>query len=450
MDKSDEDQLLDPMLRAKEKLQVGILGSEAAVETILGVMDKIRDGDHDPNGVTLKTVIPSRLSHAETAEVMAAADALRAWYTTGRAMDGKRRREALAAFNALDLSLAFQKELVRKLEQLPACQAEASQLNAEIRIAEFATDELIRKHLPYVRRFAARNVEQGEDPEEVFQVAFMGLQRSTRRFDPERGYRFLIYATFWMRQAITRWRADEGAAIRIPVHRSEKITKLDCALEKLDVRVDGVISDRELAEELEWTIEEVRQLRVIPRDAEYPETLYDWDNLFPEPVEVDVFDHAETERIVANALADLLERQADVIRMRFGIGLDSEMTLEEIGQIYGVTRERIRQIEAKGLDKLSHPGRMRRFKELLGLDGARKPKNASSTEREQPVPAEPNDNSHIMVAWSENRVDRLRELWAAGMSASAIARELGGTSRNAVIGKLSRLGLADFEKEQGR
>lgn len=450
MDKSHEDELLEPMMRAKEELQLGILASADAVEIILGVMDNIRSGAQDPNDVSLKTVIPSRPDHAETAEVMAAADALRAWHTTGRVLDGKRRREALAALDALDLSLAFQKELIRKLQQLPASLIEASQLDAEMQIAEFATNELIRQHLPYVRRFAARNVGPSEDPEEVFQVAFMGLQRSTRRFDPERGYRFLIYATYWMRQAITRWRSDEGAAIRIPVHRSEKITKLDYALEKLDVRVDGVISDHELAQELEWPIEEVRHLRVIPREAEYPETLNDWDKLFPEPLEVDVLNQAETERIVANALADLPERQADVIRMRFGIGLDSEMTLEEIGQIYGVTRERIRQIEAKALEKLSHPGRMRRFKELLGLDGARKPKNASSTEREQPVPAEPNDNSHIMVAWSENRVDRLRELWAAGMSASAIARELGGTSRNAVIGKLSRLGLADFEKEQGR
>ena len=218
-----------------------------------------------------------------------------------------------------------------------------------------------------MRRFASRNVEEGEDPEDVFQVAFMGLQRATRRFDPERGYRFLIYATYWMRQAITRWRAGEGAAVRIPVHRNEKITKLDRALERLDVRVGGAVSDLELAEELEWTIDEVRQFRGIPREAEYPASLDDWDNLLPEPSEGDDFDQAETERIVTEALADLPERQADVIRMRFGIGRETDMTLEEIGQIYGVTRERIRQIEAKGLDRLSHPGRKRRLLELLGI-----------------------------------------------------------------------------------
>lgn len=367
MDKSEELQLLEPMMRAKQELQLGILASETAVKTILDVIESIRDGSRDPGFVSLRTITPSRPGDAETSDVMAAADALRSWHANGRVMDGKRRREALKALEALDLSLAFHKELVCRVEQFPACQAEASQLEAEILVFESATEHLIREHLPYVRRFASRNVEEGEDPEDVFQVAFMGLQRSTRRFDPERGYRFLIYATYWMRQAITRWRSDEGAAIRIPVHRNEKITKLDRALERLDVRVGGAVSDLELAEELEWTIDEVRQFRSILREAEYPESLDDWDDLLPEPSGVDVFDEAETERIVTDALAELPERQADVIRMRFGIGRDSDMTLEEIGQIYGVTRERIRQIEAKGLDRLSHPGRKRRLQELLGL-----------------------------------------------------------------------------------
>ncbi|KGB82754.1 RNA polymerase sigma70 factor [Rhodovulum sp. NI22] len=367
MDKSDELQLLEPMMRAKQELQLGILGSETAVQTILDVMDSIRAGARDPVSVSLRTIIPSRPGHAETSEVMAVVEALRSWHTTGRVMDGKRRREALAALEALDLSLAFHKELVRRLEQFPACQAEANQLEAEILISESATEHLIREHLPYVRRFASRNVDEGEDPEDVFQVAFMGLQRSTRRFDPERGYRFLIYATYWMRQAIMRWRADEGAAIRIPVHRNEKIAKLDRALDRLDVRIGGAVSDQELAAALEWTTDEVRQFRGIPREAEYPASVEDWDNLLPEPSEADVFDQAETERIVADALAELPERQADVLRMRFGIGRETDMTLEEVGQIYGVTRERIRQIEAKALDHLSHPGRKRRLQALLGM-----------------------------------------------------------------------------------
>ena len=91
----------------------------------------------------------------------------------------------------------------------------------------------------------------------------------------------------------------------------------------------------------------------------------DWDALLPEQVSSDAFDHAQTETIIANAIATLQERQADIIRMRFGIGRDSEMTLEEIGQLYGVTRERIRQIEAKALGILSHPTRLGRLSVLL-------------------------------------------------------------------------------------
>uniref|UniRef100_UPI0040473B62 sigma-70 family RNA polymerase sigma factor n=1 Tax=Yoonia sp. TaxID=2212373 RepID=UPI0040473B62 len=363
MDKSDELQLLEPMVRAKQELQLGILASEAAVQTILDVVDSIGGGVRDPGSVSLKTIIPSRPGHAETAEVMAAAEALKFWQANGRVLDGKRRRQALAALESLDLSLAFHKELVSSLEQSKANPEHANWLDAQISVFEAANERLIHEHLPYVRRFAARNVEEGEDPEDVFQVAFMGLQRSTRRFDPERGYRFVVYASYWMRQAIMRWRADEGAAI----HRKEKIARLDLAMEKLDVRAGGTVSDNDLAVDLEWTTDEVSQFRAIPREAEYPESIDDWDEVLPEQEDANAFDQAETESIITDALAELPEREADVIRMRFGIGRDADMTLEEIGQIYGVTRERIRQIEAKGLDRLSHPGRKRRLQELLGI-----------------------------------------------------------------------------------
>ncbi|MHA7852530.1 sigma-70 family RNA polymerase sigma factor [Roseovarius sp.] len=370
MDKSDELQLLKPMMRAKQELQLGILVSETAVQMILDVMDSIRAGARDPVSVSLRTIIPSRPGHAETSEVMAAVDILRSWHTTGRVMDGKRRREALVALEALDLSLAFHKELVRRLEQFPACQAGASQLEAEILIFESATEQLIREHLPYVRRFASRNVEEGEDPEDVFQVAFMGLQRSTRRFDPERGYRFLIYATYWMRQAIMRWRADEGAAIRIPVHRNEKITKLDRALERLDVRISGPVSDLELAEELEWTIDEVRQFRGIPREAQYPDSINDWDKLLPEHLEEledeeTESDQYELKAVISRVLASLTPREDRILRMRFGIGMENDHTLEEVGQQFSVTRERIRQIEAAALRKLMHPSRSRKLRVFL-------------------------------------------------------------------------------------
>ncbi|KZS49638.1 sigma-70 family RNA polymerase sigma factor [Rhizobium anhuiense] len=367
MDKSNEAQLLEPMVRANQELQLGILACEAAIETILEIVDRLRDGFADAGSVTLRSIIPARPDHAETAEFFAAADTLRLWQVNGRIMDGKRRRMALEALEALDLSLAFHKEIVKSVERLQANVEDASRLDRLISIFDVATEHLILEHLPYARRFAARNAEDGEDLEDVFQVAFKGLQRSTRRFDPERGIRFVIYSAFWMKQALARWRADEAALIRVPVHRHDNLAKLDRAMDKLDFMADGTVSDGDLAIELGWTSEEVRQFRKIPRQAEYPEGFAVWDDLLSEPRAEDFFDQAETERIVVDLLAELPDRQADVIRMRFGIGRADEMTLEEVGQIYGVTRERIRQIEAKGLAFLSHPGRKRRLQTLLGM-----------------------------------------------------------------------------------
>lgn len=367
MEWSDELQLLEPMVRAKQELLLGILASEAAVEFVLANAGNILDGFRDFKGTTGRDISLSIPYNHDTADFYAASYALKHWAETGADSHGKQRREALAALDALDLSIPFHKELIYKLHQDPARIEHAIRLDAQIVVFEAAIERLIREHLPCARRFAARNVEDGEDPEDVFQVAFMGLQQATRRFDPERGYRFLIYATYWMRQAIVRWRADEGTSIRVPVHRSEKVAKLDRALDRLDVRVGCTVSDDDLAAELEWTVNEVRQFRTIPREAEYPESTDNWENLLPEQENTNVFDQAETKRIVTDALAELPGRQADVIRMRFGIGRDEEMTLEEIGQLYGVTRERIRQIEAKGLDQLSHAGRKRRLQTLLGM-----------------------------------------------------------------------------------
>lgn len=446
MDKSDEQQLLEPMMRAKQELLLGILASKAAVDTILEAVDKIADGSRDPGSFSLRTIIPSRPGHSETSEVMAASEALKSWHINGRVMDGKRRREALAALDALDISLAYQKALVASLKASEMDLDQAVQLARLISAYETANERLILEHLPYARRFAARNVEPDEDPEDVFQVAFTGLQRSTRRFDPDRGVRFVIYCAFWMKQALTRWRADEGSSIRVPVHRHEDLAKLDAAIDRLDIRGHGTVSDDDLAIELEWTVDQVRQFRRIPRAAEYPDGSDEWDTLLAEQAESDVFGRAETERVMTEILGELPDRQADVIRMRFGIGRESDMTLEEVGQIYGVTRERIRQIEAKALDFLSHPGRIRRLRTLLGYDGGRRSTPSTSIELGEENPDGVRGDGRTMTPWTDERVDRLKRLWGAGMSANEIAKKLGGTSQNAVIGKLSRLGLVEAER----
>jgi len=368
MDRTYERQLVGPIVRAKQELQLGILASNIIVSKIIDVFNSIREGTRDPDSVSLRTIIPSRPNHTETAEVMAAVETLKYWQVSDHRMEGKRRREALDALDLLDISLSFHKELVRSLKQNAKSIELSAQLDILVAAYEATNARLILEHLPFARRFAARNVGEGEDPEDVFQVAFTGLQRSTRRFDAERGDRFVIYCTFWMQQALTRWRADEGAAVRVPAHRHHNLAMLDRSLDKLHARSDGVASDNVLAAELGWATDQVREFRCIPRYAEYPASFEEWDELLHPQEHEDIFDDAETLGIVMDALAELDSREAAVIKMRFGIGFDEEMTLEEIGKHYHLTRERIRQIETKALQRLSLPARKIRLKALMGIN----------------------------------------------------------------------------------
>jgi RNA polymerase primary sigma factor len=367
LDKSDEMRLLEPVIRAKQELQLGILACYPAIEIILNVMDDLLHDSADPAIVTMKTIFPSRPEHEETEEFFRAVESLKVWTSNGSVMDGKRRREALEALEAVDLSQTFQKKIVKSLAQRETSLADSVQLDELITIYEAAVERLILEHLSYARRFASRNVEDGEDPEDVFQVAFLGLQRSTRRFDPERGHRFVVYSTFWMKQALTRWRADEGSAIRIPVHRHQKLAELDRALEWLDQRNGERANSLHLAIELGWSLEEVEQHLQMPRLQWDLGNFEKWEGSISEPDQEPTVNQQESERIVSEVLAELQERQAQVVRMRFGIGCEDEMTLEEIGQVYGVTRERIRQIEAKGLQHLRHAERRRRMQSLLPI-----------------------------------------------------------------------------------
>lgn len=362
--RTDEEMLVEQMVRAKQEFLLETLGSELAIKLVLNAIDSIRLGTREAGSVSLKVIAPLRLGHPETIEVMAAAETLKLWYANGRAMDGKRRREALGALAALDLSAAFELELIKELKEYPDTFALAQKLETEMRSLESAMEQLVVRHLPLVRRFAAKNVKEDEDIEDVFQVAFIGLQRSVQKFDFTLGYRFQTYATYWMRQAITRWRADEGAEIRIPVHRWERIERLERALEKLDVRAGGYVSQEELALELSWTLEEVEFFQRIPRKVERLSNPQDWDNHLIADTVADGLVQADISRLITELLDGLSPRQASIIRMRFGIGYDSEMTLAEVGSILGVTRERIRQIESNVLGQMRRNGSVRRLKSI--------------------------------------------------------------------------------------
>lgn len=359
MDKSKDAQLLQAMVRARQELQIGVLGCREAVDRILATIDRVRSGEILPCVATLRAIVPSRPDQAETIEFFAAAEALKRWNDGDRVLDGKRRREALEALDALELPMEFLKQVVEALKEREASCGDAMRLDRLVVIHDAVTDQMIHEHLPYVRRFASRNALEMEEPEEVFQVAFMGLQRSVRRFDPERGYRFAVYCTFWMKQTLARWRADEGSAIRIPVHRFEEVMKLDRVMEGLEQGLVDAAWHGEVAASLGWPLEKVGTLREIPRQAEYLESTDDWDELLGASSMEDDLHSMDVRRVVAEVLSEMPERQANVLRMRFGIDCEEEMTLEEVGKVFGVTRERIRQIESKTLGKLPAASRER-------------------------------------------------------------------------------------------
>lgn len=220
----------------------------------------------------------------------------------------------------------------------------------------------LERHLSWARLFAAREALEDEEVEEVFQIAWTGLRRALVRFDPDRGIRFMSYSAFWMRQSLIRERNDRGACVRIPVHRHQRHAVIDAAIDRLEAR--GVFpSDDLLARETGMSRETITAARRTLRFAEP----------FQEDAEADekadiAFGRvlqSERARIVSEALSEFNERTVAIIRGRFGFDADEEFTLEELGQQFGVTRERIRQLEEKVLTRLAHPVRLGRIGRYL-------------------------------------------------------------------------------------
>jgi len=237
-----------------------------------------------------------------------------------------------------------------------------------------ARERLVKANSRLVVSVARNYLGRGVPFADLIQEGNLGLMRAIERFDPERGYRFSTYAIWWIRQAISRAVAYQGRTIRLPVHVVEEISRLNRASRRLTKELGREPSEEELAEEMDINQEKVADLtRVaaepvsldIPVGEEEISTLAEFieDEVTPPPTAE--ASQSLLEEQLEEALASLTPREAEVIRLRFGLDDGRSYTLEEVGQKVGLTRERVRQIQAEALRRLRHPSRSRLLKGYL-------------------------------------------------------------------------------------
>jgi RNA polymerase primary sigma factor len=274
----------------------------------------------------------------------------------------------------------IRERLERRLQRIPTELEWAQEVDMKLPafrrrlyIGRRAKDKMVQSNLRLVVSIAKKYMNRGLSFQDLIQEGSLGLIRAAEKFDHEKGYKFSTYATWWIRQAITRAIADQSRTIRLPVHLYETISRIKKTTKILSQEMGRKPTEEEIATRMEMTIE---KLRFIAKSAQLPISLEtpigkEEDSRLGDFIEADgetpedQVSKSLLREDLENVLDTLSPRERDVLRLRYGLDDGRMKTLEEIGQIFNVTRERIRQIEAKALRKLRHPNRNSILKEYI-------------------------------------------------------------------------------------
>ena len=280
-----------------------------------------------------------------------------------------------------EVELAMQMEAGQRAEKRLAeadlAEEDEGMLRHEIEIGDEAQKQLVQSNLRLVVALSRRYVGRGMALLDLIQEGNVGLMRAVERFDYRRGFKFSTYATWWIRQAISRAIADQGRTIRMPIHVLDTVNKLTRSSRELTQRLGRAPTIEELADELDLDVARVAELQRVAQDTVSLETpvgedddgtlgdlVEDLDSVQP----ADVAAFASLQDQLARALEGLNDREREVLIMRFGLADGRMRTLEEVGSHFNVTRERIRQLETKALAKLRHPDKSQRLEGFLEGD----------------------------------------------------------------------------------